>query len=91
MARRRIGYGIGKAKVGSRELEPKAWESECVSSLEYDFDTFQMTVHFNKRGTYVFYDIEPQIYAEFNNAASRGTFFNLYIRPFFTNYERISL
>lgn len=91
MARRRLGYGIGRARVGSKELEPKAWESDCVESLEYDFDSFQMTVHFNKRGSYTYYEVEPQVYAEFNSAASRGTYFNLYIRPLYTNFERISL
>ena len=91
MARRKLGYGIGRARVGSKELEPKEWESECVESLEYDPESFQMTIHFNKRGTYVFYDVEPQVYAEFNNAGSRGTYFNLYIRNIGYQYERISL
>jgi len=76
--------------VGSKQLTPRAHESDCVASLEYDPERFQMTVNFNKRGSYVYFDVEPFLYAEFNEAASRGTYFNLYVRPFYTNFERIS-
>ena len=76
--------------VGSSQLTPRAHDSDCVQSLEYDPENGQMVVNFNKRGSYVYFDIEPWLYAEFNNAASRGTYFNLYVRPFYTNFERIS-
>lgn len=76
--------------VGSKALLPKEQDSECVSSLEYDVERQQMTVHFTKRGSYVFFDIEPWLFSEFNSAASRGTYFNLYIRPQYTNFERIA-
>jgi hypothetical protein len=71
-----------------RELAPRAWESECVASLEYDLESQKATVHFMKRGSYAYFDVPPEEYANFNNAGSRGTYFNLYVRDRY-EYERI--
>lgn len=81
-------YHYRQLPTGSRELEPKKQESDCVNSLEYDEEHQQMTVHFNKRGSYTYFDVEPYVFAEFNNAGSRGTYFNLYVRDRY-EYERI--
>lgn len=87
---RRIGYSPERKRVGSSSLAPRAQESECIQSLEYDPDTFQMTVHFWKRGSYTYFDVEPWQFEEFNQSSERGTYFNLYVRPFFTNFERVA-
>jgi hypothetical protein len=84
-----IGYQIGKATVRSGELEPLSHPSDCVASLSYDFDREQVTCHFHKRGSYTYFNVEPQTFAEWNNAGSRGTYFNLYIRDRY-EFERIS-
>jgi hypothetical protein len=85
----RIGYQIGKAAVSSKELEPRSHPSECVAALSYDFEREQAICHFEKRGSYVYLGVEPDVFAEWNNASSRGTYFNLYIRGRY-DYERIS-
>lgn len=85
----RIGYSLGKLRLSSRELEQKAWDSDCVRELEYDVERQQMTVHFMKRGSYTYFDVDPWTFGEFNNAGSRGTYFNLYIRGRFS-YERVA-
>ncbi len=85
----KIGYKIGGSQVGSRSLVPREHESECVQSLEYDIERQQMTVHFNKRGSYTYFDVDPQVFAEFNLSAERGAYFNLYIRDRY-EYDRLS-
>ena len=92
MARRsqgRIGYKIGKAIVGSKELLPRAHESEAIASLEYDIERQVVTCTFHQRGTYNYFDVEPQVYSEWNLAGSRGIYFNLYIRDRY-EYDRIA-
>lgn len=85
----KIGYKIGKATVSSRELAPRQHDSECVQSLDYDPERQQMTVNFQKRGSYAYFDVPPDVYSEFNNASMRGTYFNLYVRDRY-EFERIS-
>jgi hypothetical protein len=89
VSRSRIGYKIGKQSVPSNTLNPNDWLSECVDVLEYDNERQQLTVHFVMRGSYVYFDVEPDVYMEFNNAGSRGQYFNLYIKGRYS-YERLS-
>lgn len=74
----------------SGHLVPRATDSECVQSVEYDIENSQMTINFWKRGSYVYFDVAPEIFAEFNLSSKKGTYFNLYLRPVLTNYERLS-
>ncbi len=85
----RIGYAIGKGTVSSKQLEPKQADSDCVASLSYDPENEQVICHFHKRGSYTYFNVSPQVFAEWNEAGSRGTYFNLYIRDTY-QYERIS-
>jgi hypothetical protein len=85
----RIGYQIGKAAVGSSELAVREAASECVASLSYDIEREQVNCTFQKRGTYTYFNVSPDVFAEWNNASSRGTYFNLYIRGRY-EYDRLS-
>ena len=87
--RTKIGYKIGGAKVASRELAQREHTSEAVASLEYDIERQVVTCTFHQRGTYNYFDVSPDVYAEWNNAGSRGTYFNLYIRERY-EYDRLS-
>ena len=89
MARSRIGYKIGKQVVPSDQLNPRDWESECVAALEYEPERQEVTCHFHKRGSYVYFGVEPDVYMEWNNAGSRGIYFNLYIKDRYA-YDRLS-
>lgn len=89
MARRRIGYNPQNRIISSKEISPREWESECVADLSYDPEREEMTIVFQKRGTYAYFDVPIWVYAEFNNAGSRGTYFNSYIRGNYS-YERVS-
>ena len=82
-------YRYRQLAIGSKSLEPKDVDSECVASLSYDPEREQMTVEFQERGTYTYFDVDVNTYSEFNNAGSRGTYFNMYVRDRF-EYERIS-
>jgi len=79
-----FGYHKSKPDYKWSQLNPKDYTSECVDVLEYDMNTNEMTVHFEKRGSYLYKGVEPLVYAEFNHAGSRGQYFNQYIRG---NYE----
>ena len=72
-----------------RNLHPIEHDSEAISGLDYDPDTQEMQIVFAKRGTYKYSEVEPQVFSEFNGAASRGTYFNMYIRNHGYYYERI--
>src|SRR5215510_2097278 len=69
--------------------EPKEWPSECVASIEYDHDAEDLTIHFQERGSYIYHSFPKWAFSEFNNASSRGVYFNLYIRNAGYSYERI--
>jgi hypothetical protein len=79
-----------RENFSSKQLTPHPHESECVSDLEYDPEHYEMTIHFVKRGSYIYYGIEPWLFAEFNNSGSRGQYFNQYIRPMYSDYQRIA-
>jgi hypothetical protein len=85
----RIGYKIGKATVSSRQIEHKKWDSTCVADLQYDPETETCTCEFAERGTYEYANMPPDVFAEWNNSGSRGTYFNLYIRSQFES-QRIA-
>ena len=89
MARKRSKlFATGKRVVGSKELIPREHESTAIASLNYDIEHAQMTIEFQERGTYTYFDVEPDTFQEFNAAGMRGTYFNLYIRGKY-EYERI--
>ena len=85
----KIGYRIGKQTVPSGSIKPKEWESEAIQSLTYDFERQEVTCNFHKRGSYAYFDVEPDVFMEWNNAGSRGIYFNLYIKDRYA-YDRIS-
>jgi hypothetical protein len=64
-------------------------ESTAVNDVEYNPETLEMTVIFQHRGTYKYYDIPLDVYVDFADSSSQGTYFNLYIRNYGYNYERI--
>jgi hypothetical protein len=84
----KLGYRIGRQIVGSHELLSREHGSECVASLDYDIERQAVTCEFVKRGTYVYFDVEPEVYAEWNMAGSRGIYFNLYVKDRYS-YDRI--
>ena len=84
----RVGQHTGIFPVRIKNLEPQAKESECVESLQYDFEKEILTIVFVKRGTYTYYNFPPAEFENFNLASSRGTYFNLYIRNAGYEYER---
>ena len=91
MSRRvgKLGYRIGKQTVSSRQLEHRNHESICVADLTYDAERQVATCVFQERGTYDYFDMSPDVFAEWNNSGSRGTYFNLYVRQQF-QFERVA-
>lgn len=55
-------------------------DSTCVAHVDYDFENQEMTVAFQKRGTYRYSGVAFDEYQNFQGAGSRGTYFNLYIK-----------
>jgi hypothetical protein len=64
--------------------------STCCADVSYDPETNDMTVAFVNRGTYIYHEVPLDEYVDFASSGSQGTYFNLYIRPKYTNFERIS-
>lgn len=90
MKRQTIRYAPERQSIRSGLLNPKEHDSSCVRSLSYDPERLQMTIEFQERGTYTYFDVEPWLFAEFNNSSKRGTYFNLYFRNAGYSYERVS-
>lgn len=82
-------YKYRTLRVRSSSLIPKEHESTCVAALDYDVERQQVTVEFQERGTYTYFDVPPEVFAEFNNSGSRGTYFNLYFRNNYS-YEKVA-
>jgi len=54
--------------------------STCVNKLTYEPETQQLTIVFQKRGTYVYYDVSPEEYTRIEFAGSQGYIFNSILR-----------
>jgi hypothetical protein len=65
-------------------------ESTCCNDVSYDPESGDMTIVFQRRGTYIYHDVPLDDYLDFASAGSQGTYFNLYIRPKYTNFERMA-
>lgn len=63
-------------------------ESQCVRNIDYDEFTGELTVEFQERGTYKYFNVPLSEMANFVGASSKGTYFNYYIRNNYS-YERI--
>jgi KTSC domain len=89
MAKRFSATAVRRAR---EEFSAHAHESECCAALTFVPETAlagTLTVAFQKRGTYVYHEFPVDEWLLFNNAASRGTYFNLYVRDRYS-YERIA-
>lgn len=80
----------GLLPVKSTSLKPREHESSAIDSIDYDIENEQLTIVFHQRGSYVYFDFPPDEFANFNFAASRGTYFNLYIRDQGYEFERVA-
>lgn len=80
--------------IHNKDLLKTDYFSTCVREIRfYPFEdglTGQLEIEFNKRGTYVYHNFPVDEYAQFNQASSRGQYFNLYIRDAGYEYERVS-
>lgn len=63
--------------------------STCVADLSYNPDTMDLTIEFQKRGTYLYREVPPDVWLDFTSSGSQGTFFNSSIRNRYS-YERIA-
>jgi hypothetical protein len=57
--------------------------SSVIRAVSYDPDSAELTVAFVSGRTYVYFDVSPEVHAAFVSAASRGEFFNRFIRDHF--------
>ncbi len=89
-ANRQFNANTIKRKL--KEFTPHNVESECVAATGWvptsEFEG-ELTIAFQHRGTYKYYNFPVDEWLLFNNASSRGTYFNLYIRDHGYSYERI--
>lgn len=68
--------------------KPVITDSECTRSISYNATTDELTIEFQQRGTYRYSGVPADEYLGIRDAASHGTYFNLYIRDRYP-YERI--
>lgn len=58
-------------------------ESKLIAGATYDSGQQIMTVHFQAGTTYTYVGIKADLWREFTQAASKGSFFGKAIRPMF--------
>ncbi len=74
----------------ARKKEPVGFESTCVSKVDFE-PTIEgglagdLTITFvgpphGGSGSWRYYDVPLNVYVDFSQASSQGTYFNLYIR-----------
>lgn len=97
--RRKLNYEPGTRSFPQRKIAPNrigSGNSTCVASLKFDPDedlaTGDLTVEFvgppsGGQGTYTYHNVPYEEYINFSQAASLGTYFNLYIKDQFS-YDR---
>lgn len=56
-------------------------DSTCVARLGYDEVAEEVLVEFHDSGLYGYRPVPPDVYAEFEQAESKGTFLNEMIKP----------
>ena len=54
--------------------------STNLSAVGYDSETKILTIEFNDRGLYEYYDVPQNIYNELMSVPSKGKFFHRFIR-----------
>lgn len=66
------------------KFEPVILEnSSVIKSYQYDDDSWVLTIHLHSGKTYNYQNVPPELYADFNAAPSKGTFYNQKIKgPF---------
>lgn len=62
----------------------------CLTSSEYDDDTYQMILVFVKRGSWLYYNVDRNIFDALQERGNSGTFFNTDVRPVCMDYIQIS-
>ena len=65
--------------------------STAIRTIDYNADREQMQVTFVSGRAYVYLNVPESVYAAFIGSASKGTFFNRYIRDRFRYRELAKL
>lgn len=69
--------------------EPQVtFDSECLHGASYDRSQQELTLWFQKRGTYVYFGVGSDVFKTLKLASSKGRYFNRAIRPNYS-YMRI--
>jgi len=54
--------------------------SSCIAVLKYNHDSREVTVVFNDGSDYYYPDVPPNLFLEWVNAPSKGSYYNAYVR-----------
>lgn len=72
-----------------RKKERPIIESNAIESIDYNYEQSTLTINFVERGSYEYYNFPLPDYVDFQEASSKGQYFNLYIRNAGYSYTRI--
>ena len=61
-------------------MERQSVDSEMIKSMGYDPDTSTLEIEFNNDAIWQYYDFPESLWFGFENAGSKGRFFNQEIR-----------
>lgn len=65
--------------------------SSVIATMQYDDSTRTLTIVFRgKQGVYRYYEVDPEEYAEFQNAPSKGTYLNQTFKTRQHPYKRLN-
>jgi hypothetical protein len=65
--------------MSNPEMEPV--DSEAIEAIGYNAALRELAVRYTGGRTYIYLGVEPEVYAAFRDAESRGTYVNREIKP----------
>lgn len=87
----KIDRSVKEAVKGIRAgIQHHSYDSTCIANITFDAEEDVMIIQFQERGTYRYNDVPIDIYRDLSSASLKGSYFNLYVRPVYNDYERIS-
>jgi hypothetical protein len=78
-----------KQNLADSPLVFTAVNSTTLSHAAYDTSRQRLWLDFHNDARYCYFDVPPQIHQDLMNASSKGKYFNLRIRPYFSCKKQI--
>lgn len=70
-------------------MEMQSVSSSNLSAVGYDYDTATLRIEFLRSGLYEYYNVSSDVYEALMAAASKGTYFDQFIKKAGYSYSKL--